>query len=55
MMTRKDYVKTAEILNSFVDVIPSETMVELVEDFVEMFQNDNSNFNYEIFLKAVTK
>lgn len=54
-MTRKDYVKTAEILNSFVDVIPSETMVELVEDFVEMFQNDNSNFNYEIFLKAVTK
>jgi uncharacterized membrane protein len=55
MMTRKDYVKTAEILNSFVDVIPSETMVELVEDFVEMFQNDNPNFDYEIFLKAVTK
>jgi len=55
MMTRKDYVSTAEILNNFVDVIPSEIMVELVEDFVEMFQNDNPNFNYEIFLKAVTK
>jgi uncharacterized membrane protein len=55
MMTRKDYVSTAEILNSFVDVIPSDTMIELVEDFVEMFQNDNPNFDYERFLKAVTK
>jgi len=55
MMTRKDYVSTAEILNGFVDVIPSEIMVELVEDFVEMFQNDNPNFDYTRFLKAVTK
>jgi hypothetical protein len=55
MMTRKDYVSTAEILNGFVDVIPSEIMVELVEDFVEMFQNDNPNFDYNRFLKAVTK
>ena len=55
MMTRKDYVKTAEILNGFVDVIPSDTMIELVEEFIEMFQNDNPNFNYEIFLKAVVK
>lgn len=55
MMTRKDYVETAKILNSFVDVIPSDTMIELVEDFVEMFQNDNPNFDYERFLKAVTK
>ena len=55
MMTRKDYVSTAEILNGFVDLIPSDTMIELVEDFVEMFQNDNPNFDYERFLKAVTK
>jgi hypothetical protein len=55
MMTRKDYVSTAKILNTFVDVIEPTTMVELVEDFVEMFQNDNPNFDYEIFLKAVTK
>jgi hypothetical protein len=55
MMTRKDYVETAKILNSFVDVIPSDTMVELVEDFVEMFQNDNPNFDYTRFLEAVTK
>lgn len=55
MMTRKDYVKTAEILNGFVNAIPSETMVELVEDFVEMFQNDNPNFDYTRFIQAVTK
>ena len=55
MMTRKDYVKTAEILNGYVNIIATDTMVELVEDFIEMFQEDNTNFNYEIFLKAVTK
>ena len=55
MMTRKDYVKTAEILNGYVNTIATDTMVELVEDFIEMFQNDNPNFDYEIFLKAVTK
>jgi len=55
MMTRKDYVETAKILNTFVDVIEPNTMVKLVENFVEMFQNDNPNFDYIIFLKAVTK
>jgi hypothetical protein len=55
MMTRKDYVSTAKILKTFVDVIEPTTMVELVEDFIEMFQNDNPNFDYEIFLKAVTE
>jgi hypothetical protein len=55
MMTRKDYVETSKILNSFIDEIPSDTMVKLVENFVEMFQNDNPNFDYIKFLEAVTK
>ena len=55
MMTRKDYVETSKILNNFIEEIPSDIMVKLVENFVEMFQNDNPNFDYTKFLQAVTK
>ena len=55
MMTRKDYVETARILNTYIDEVPTNTMMKIVEEFIEMFQNDNANFDYEIFLKAVTK
>ena len=55
MMTRKDYVTTASILNSYAKSIRPEIWVDLVEDFVEMFQNDNPNFNPERFIQAVIK
>ena len=54
MMTRKDYIATAKILNDFVnDKIKNDD--ELIERFCEMFKADNPNFNREIFEKAVTK
>jgi hypothetical protein len=52
MMTRKDYVSTAKILNDSLNgIIDNET--DFIDAFIEMFKADNPNFNEEIFLKAV--
>jgi hypothetical protein len=55
MMTRKDYVATAEILNSFVDKIDSEDFNDLVFEFSEMFLADNTRFNEDKFHEACYK
>jgi len=60
MMTRKDYIKTAEILNK---VFSEHQMTKyapvlvdkMINEFSEMFLSDNPNFDEEIFAKAVTK
>ena len=52
-MTRKDYVAVAEILSSFKELISDEfTYQDLVDEFADMFEADNSNFKLEIFRKA---
>lgn len=53
MMTRKDYVQTANILNQFVDEIDFLVLQEIADGFAEMFENDNPNFNYQKFIDAV--
>lgn len=53
MMTRKDYVATANILNQFVDEIDFLVLQEIADGFAEMFENDNPNFNYQKFIDAV--
>lgn len=52
MMTRKDYVATANILKNFVD---DETLdvEDLVAEFAKMFLDDNERFNTRIFYSAV--
>ena len=52
MMTRKDYVKTAEILFMFQHAMSVDAHQQLIEEFSEMFQNDNPNFSPDIFAKA---
>lgn len=58
MMTRKDYVETANILAESRDALLSlgidgEIIFEnLVGDFIEMFQNDNERFIVSKFAKA---
>ena len=53
MMTRKDYVKVATILNDIakpnMDMIPFE---DLVTEFADMFFADNPNFNADRFWEA---
>jgi len=53
MMTRKDYVETANILKSYVDEIDYITLNNLALDFAEMFQNDNERFSEQRFIDAV--
>jgi len=52
MMTRKDYVATAEILFMFQHALNADAFKMLVDEFSEMFENDNPNFNREVFEKA---
>ena len=55
-MTRKDYVKVAEILSSYKDLIDDVfTFEDLVEDFSAMFAEDNPNFKHEVFREACLK
>ncbi len=53
MMTRKDYVATAEILSDWADVMEYETLYALAKDFSEYFAKDNPNFDRDRFYKAV--
>lgn len=54
MMTRKDYVATAEILKNFGDNVESNfpDFLDLVYDFADMFAKDNPNFNEKKFANA---
>jgi hypothetical protein len=45
MMTRKDYVATAEILKSYSGLIDQFTFEDLIYDFSDMFLSDNTRFN----------
>ena len=49
MMTRKDYVATAEILNSYGSDMKLEVFEDLVNDFTEMFAEDNERFDSDSF------
>jgi len=55
MMTRKDYVATAKILQEYnLKYVPSEDAIDnLVFWFIEMFEKDNKRFDGDRFLNAV--
>jgi hypothetical protein len=55
MMTRKDYVETAKILNQFSDTIDSHVFQDLVFEFSEWFSADNPRFDEDKFWDACTK
>ena len=48
-MTRKDYVATAEILNSYGSDMKLEVFEDLVNDFNEMFAEDNERIDSDRF------
>jgi len=52
MMTRKDYVKTANILKGFSNEIHPQVYLDLVDVFADYFEADNDNFKREIFETA---
>jgi hypothetical protein len=52
MMTRKDYVATAEILKYVSDKTHPAVFSKMVVDFAVMFAMDNPNFNAKKFYEA---
>ena len=55
MMTRKDYVATAEILNDFYLDMPlglEERFDNMVNDFCRLFAEDNERFLANKFIEA---
>jgi hypothetical protein len=57
MMTRKDYVTTAEILNYHLNSNTqdscTETIKDIAEDFAVYFEEDNPRFQSKRFMEAV--
>lgn len=52
MLTRKDYVTLADILESFSELIERFTFEDLVEDIADYCASDNPNFDYDKFRQA---
>lgn len=52
MMTRKDYVETARILNKYKDSISEIDFADMLDDFSFWFEKDNPNFNTDKFVEA---
>jgi hypothetical protein len=52
MMTRKDYVATAEILRYVSDKTHPAVFSKMVVDFAEMFARDNERFDATKFYSA---
>ena len=51
-MTKKDYIKTANILKGFVDEIHPQVFEDIVEEFAQLFLSDNERFDKAKFEKA---
>ena len=52
MMTRKDYIATAEILKTYSEAMDYFFFEDLVNDFADMFAEDNDRFNRVRFVEA---
>ena len=52
MMTRKDYIATADILKHIKDEIPKHIHFVLVDEFAQMMEADNPRFDSKRFFAA---
>ena len=55
MMTRKDYIATADILETLVATAEGDALsavLDAVDEFAEMFKKDNERFDRTRFLNA---
>jgi hypothetical protein len=52
MMTRKDYIATAEIMKYISDKSHPALFSKVIVDFALMFAKDNPKFDAQIFYKA---
>jgi hypothetical protein len=52
VMTKKDYIKTSNILRGFSQEIHPQVFEDMVDLFCDWFQSDNENFDKAKFEKA---
>lgn len=55
MMTRKDYIATADILDTLVATVEGDALtavLDAVDEFALMFANDNPRFDRTRFINA---
>ena len=52
MMTRKDYVATANILNDVIEFMHPAAYAEIVTKFADMMEADNERFDRDRFEQA---
>lgn len=55
MMTRKDYIKTAEIISAVQFFVNDDVAQFLINNFADYFQADNERFDRQRFIQACTK
>ncbi len=58
MFTKQHYQRIAQLLNAWLKSLPSVPALAdriLIDQFCDMFQQDNENFKREAFLDAVWK
>jgi len=53
MLNKRYYEEIADILKKYKYRIPKENIDKIIKDFCIYFQNDNPNFNKELFLKRI--
>ena len=52
MMTRKDYVVTAQIIKDHTDVVEDIILHSIAKDFANYFAKDNPRFDEDRFMVA---
>ena len=52
MMTRKDYIKTSQIISDHSDLINENILYSIAKDFANYFANDNPRFDSKRFFAA---
>jgi hypothetical protein len=50
--TRKTFIDVSNILNQYAEEIDKEVFSDIVNDFGDLFKNDNSNFDFIRFEEA---
>jgi tryptophan 2,3-dioxygenase len=55
MMSRKDYIKVAELLNANKNTIDQNAFDAIVHQFCDLFFEDNNNFSSNRFELACNK
>lgn len=52
-MSRKHFKAVAELLRAYRDLVSANTFNDLVHGFIDVFEQENPNFDSDKFIKAI--